>query len=149
MPQQVSIPHADVVKAVDAIQAHTSALDQDHLHHTSPFGVRFSQPSKHYLSMAHDRKACTIEAPMLLHTVTHKGPFAGEPSHVVIGEVLSRFREAMRAAIPSARFHHGQINFNTKADLEAYPKYAKWKAQYDRFNAFGVFSNEASQDWGL
>lgn len=146
---EVSIPFADVVKAVDAITANTAALDKENLHHTSPFGVRFSQPSKHYLAMAYDRKTCTIEAPMLLHSVTHKGKYAGKPSHVVIEQVLSRFRDAMRAAIPSARFHHGQLNFNTKADLEAYPKYAKWKAQYDRFNAFGVFSNNASKRWGL
>lgn len=146
---EVSIPFDQVTAAVDAIIDHRASLDADHLHHTSPFGVRFSQPSKHYLSMAFGRKTCTIEAPMLLYTDARQGPFQRAPSEEVIGEVLRRFTDAMKQAVGSARFHHGQRNWTTRADLEAYPKFAAWKAQYERFNGFGVFDNALGEAWGL
>ena len=146
---EVSIPLDQVKVAVDAIIKNNEALDALGLHHTSPFGVRFSQGSKHYLSMAYGRETCTIEAPMLLYSKARGGPLGDRPSDDVISEVLKSFVAAMRAAVPSARFHHGQRNWNTRADLEAYPKFKEWKAEYDRFNAFGVFSNEASEAWGL
>ncbi len=146
---EVSVPFEDVVPAVEAILANNVALDAVGLHHTSPFGVRFSQPSKHYLSMAYGRKTCTIEAPLLQFTKAGHGPYANYTSESVISEVLKRFIDAIRAAVPSARLHHGQRNRNTLADLSAYPKLAAWKVQYERFNGFGVFSNGLSAKWGL
>lgn len=146
---EVSVPFDQVQIAVDAVVANRRRLDEVDLHHTSPFGVRFSQPSKHYLSMAYGRKTCTIEAPMLLYSDARQGPFRGASSEEVITEVLRRFVDAMRDAVPSARFHHGQRNWNTRPDLEAYPKFAAWKAQYERFNGFGVFDNELSDAWEL
>ena len=146
---EVSVPFDQVVPAVEAIMANNDVNDHDDLNQTSPFGVRFSQPSKHYLSMAYGRKTCTIEAPLLQFTDARSGPFRHASSREVITEILQRFDKAMRAAIPGARFHHGQRNFNTRADLEAYPKFQQWYAQYKRFNPFDIFSNELSAAWGL
>ncbi|MCB9593454.1 MAG: FAD-binding protein [Sandaracinaceae bacterium] len=146
---EVSLPFDDVVTAVEAILANNAILDAEGLHHTSPFGVRFSKASKHYLSMAYGRRTCTIEAPLLLYTKAGHGPHQNESSEQVVSEILKRFTDAMRAACPTARFHHGQRNWNTRADLEAYPKFAAWKTQYERFNAFGVFSNGLSEAWNL
>ncbi|MEZ4340066.1 MAG: FAD-binding protein, partial [Sandaracinaceae bacterium] len=128
---EVSIPFEDVVPAVNAILANNAALDAVGLHHTSPFGVRFSQPSKHYLSMAYGRKTCTIEAPLLQYSKAGHGPYASYSSESVISEILKRFEETIRAAVPTTRMHHGQRNLNTRADLEAYPKFAEWKTQYE------------------
>lgn len=146
---EVSVPLEHTEKAIEAILANNMRNDQVRLNHTSPFGVRFSSPSKHYLAMAYGRKTCTIEAPLLLYTKATTGPFANQPSETVISEIFRRFHTALRAACPDARFHHGQRNLVSRADLERYPKFATWKAQYDRFNSFRTFSNAASKRWNL
>ncbi|MBX3274461.1 MAG: FAD-binding protein [Sandaracinaceae bacterium] len=146
---EVSIPFDQVVPAIDALIAHCAALEGEGLNHTSPFGVRFSQASKHYVAMAYGRKTCTIEAPLLQYTKARGGPHASESSEAVIARILSRFEAAMRAAVPSARFHHGQRAAHTAAALDAYPKAAQYRAQHARLDPFGLFANDASRRLGL
>jgi len=146
---EVSVRLEEVAAAVEAIIANNEKNDEVRLNHTSPFGVRFSQPSRHYLAMAYGRRTCTIEAPLLFYTRATTGPYADRPSQEVIAEIFLRFERALRTACPGARFHHGQRNLTTRADLEAYPKFGQWKAQYERFNHFRTFSNRASKRWQL
>lgn len=146
---EIAVPIDDVVTAVEAIHEHNRSIWSEGLNHTSPFGVRFSRGSKHYLAMAYGRDTCTIEAPMLLTSRAQFGAWTQKSSEEVVDEVLKRFVAAIRAKIPSVRLHHGQRNHDTRADLEAYPKFAQWHAQYRRFNSFGIFDNEASARWNL
>jgi hypothetical protein len=146
---EVSVPMNDVMAAMDAIIANNAKNDQVGLNHTSPFGVRFSLPSQHYMAMAYGRATCTIEAPLLLYTRATSGKYEGMSSEGVISEIFGRFQAALRAACPDARFHFGQRNSITRADLEAYPEFETWRRQYRRFNAFQTFSNAASARWRL
>ncbi len=147
---EVAVPLERVVEVVDTIIEQRRRLDEDHLHHTSPFGVRFSQASSHYLSPAYNRPTCTIEAPLLLFTRSHRGRFEHEPSSVVIDEILERFCRAVKDRIPEARFHPGQRSWTTAANLRAdYPMFAPWSAQRRRFDPLGIFENELVTRWDL
>src|SRR5690606_19911412 len=87
---EVAVRLEDAPRAVEAILENNAKNDQVRLNHTSPFGVRFSAASRHYLAMAYGRKTCTIEAPLLLHTKATTGPYAEHASEAVITELFRR-----------------------------------------------------------
>ena len=147
---EVFVPFDKVVPAVETLIEHLDAQRKKGRNHTSPIGVRFSQASKHYLAMQYGRKTCTLEAPLLLGTRVDGKPETKSISDQIIGEMLYELEVRMKKNVGlDARMHHGQRNWSTRADLERYPKFQAWWKQYQRFNAFGIFSNAASARWGL
>lgn len=145
---ELAVPFEDVREAVDLTIAHLKEQSDKGRYHLSPIGVRFSQPSKHYLAMQYGRRTCTIEAPILLGARENGRPGTKGDSDRIIGEMLAELESRLKKHL-DVRMHHGQRNSTTRADLERYPMFDRWLKQYKRFNPFGIFSNAASARWGL
>lgn len=147
---EIAVP-AD--RVVDALDAALDAIQRHRFFFAVPLGVRFTAPSKHYLSVAYGRATAFIEVAMVLSTSR------------LDGERLDRDEMRDRIAKPAladierrlcyegerlGRPHLGKQHSLTRERLQAmFPRFEAWLATYRRFNAFGTFDNAFTDQLGL
>ncbi len=118
----------------------------------SPWGVRFSIASKHYLSPAYGRASAWLEVVFALPTpVFHPEKKLEEVRDAIAKPELTRIEAALcyQRRLDS-RPHLGKHNTLNRARLERlFPKFDAWLAAYKRFNAFGTFDSAFTDQLGL
>lgn len=148
---EISVPVDRAPDAIDAILALARArepTDPDWFH-TSPLGVRFVSGSAHDLAHTQGRESCTIEVPFLVVGA----PMTSDQRKRVIA-AHERMMSGVQAALAplGGRPHWGQRFYAMDASsaVALYPStFAAWRAQAQRFDAFGTFSNSVTHQLGL
>lgn len=133
-------------KALDLIQRHRFFF-------AVPLGIRFTAPSKHYLSAAYGRPTAFIEVAMVLSQSRLDG------DHLDRDEMRDRIAKPALADVESrlcyegerlGRPHLGKHHSLNRERLQAmFPRFDAWLATYRRFNALGTFDNSFTDQLGL
>jgi len=179
---EVGVPLESVVDAINAVRGRirrpngikqeklegkTWNADGRHVFFAIPMGVRFTAPSKHYLSPEHDRTTAMLEVPMpvnpLKANVDHQTPrlTVDEIRELVVEPALTELHDHLvfdSRSDPSKEFparpHMGKHNTVDAEWLDENYKYfdasdagedgpdVGWYQMYERFNRFGTFDNK-------
>jgi hypothetical protein len=134
-----------------------------------PMGIRFTASSEHYLSPEYDRKTAMIEVPLPIYDGLSAKPLQGLPSltfgenrdHVIVPALRQLHNHLVFTGDPGdpdfdARPHMGKHNEVGRDWLEAnYARFESdgdetaWMDVYRRFNQFGTFDNEFTDQLGI
>jgi L-gulono-1,4-lactone dehydrogenase len=146
---EIAVPATDVAAAVDiAIEC----VERSQMFFISPWGVRFSGDSGHYLSPAYGRATAWIEVVFALPTpLFHPEKTLAEVRDTIAKPELTKIEAALCYGVElEGRPHLGKHNTVDRSRFEQlFPKWATWLATYQRFNAFGTFSNAFTDQLGL
>ena len=127
--------YIEAVEEIIRLAAHAQA--EGDVYQTSPFSLRFTAASKHYLAMMHGRETCMIEMPIVA------GTFGGM-------EVLRRYEAASYKH--SGRPHWGQIQYVTGNDgfiKKLYPEFETWLSVYHELVQTNMFANTFTDRCGI
>lgn len=132
---------ATLRRVLDLISGSTSRF-------VPPAGVRFTAPSEHYLAASHGRHTGMVEVPILVQA----------PQNQEIERRIGLAKEALGAveqaligdADLGVRPHLGKYTQMDRRDLErSFPKLDRWLESYRRFNPFGIFDNDFTEQFEL
>jgi L-gulono-1,4-lactone dehydrogenase len=146
---EIAVPATDVVAALEAA---IDCVEQSELFFISPWGVRFSDASGHYLSPAYDRATAWIEIVFALPTpLLRPDRTLAEVRDTIAKPELTKIETALCYGDElEGRPHLGKHNTLDRSRLEQlFPELATWLAAYRRFNAFGTFSSQFTDQLGL
>jgi hypothetical protein len=144
---EIGVPADRLREALDALIAHIKGQD---LFFAVPLGIRFTAPSKHYLSAAYGRATAYIEVAMVLSKVGKCNYDKNEMRDKIAKPALSKVMETLCTDALGGRPHLGKFHSLGRAGLERiFPKLEAWLAVYRRFNAFGTFDNSFTDALGL
>jgi L-gulono-1,4-lactone dehydrogenase len=148
---EVAVPATEVTAAIETVIARIQRSD---LFFVVPLGIRFVAPSKHFLAPNYDRASAFIEVPFL---ITRSKPEGGE--HLSREETRDRLakpalreiEEALRdSRLFQGRPHMGKLNHMNRRLVESrYPRFKEWLDAYRRFNGFGTFDNDFTDQMGI
>jgi L-gulono-1,4-lactone dehydrogenase len=140
---EIAVP---ATKVMAALEAAIECVEQSEYFFISPWGVRFSDASGHYLSPAYGRATAWIEVPFALPIMT-----LVEVRDDIAKPELDKIETAL--CDPEGlqgRPHLGKHNTLDRSKFKClFPKWDVWLAAYRRFNAFGTFSNAFTDQLGL
>jgi hypothetical protein len=123
------------VEAVDRILKIAGERAREGVYHTSPFSLRFVAPSRAYASMMYDQPTMMIE---LIMVAESRGGVA----------LVEGYEQAL--ADLGVRPHWGQINALEPGEAaRLYPKWDRWIAVEQEFNASGVFDSPFTARVGI
>jgi L-gulono-1,4-lactone dehydrogenase len=123
------------VEAVDKILEIAAQRAEEGIHHTSPFSLRFTAPSKAYASMMYGQPTMMIE---LIMVTGSRGNLA----------LLLGYEDALASL--EVRPHWGQINAIEPGQPEAlYPMWDRWMEAERDFNSSGVFDSPFTKRVGI
>lgn len=146
---EIAVPATDVARAIDeAIEC----VGRSAMFFISPWGVRFTPPSPHYLSPAHGRPTAWVEVVFVLPTpVLSPGRTLDEVRDTIAKPELEQIERALcYSGRLSGRPHLGKHNTLNRDRLEQlYPELDAWLAAYTRFNPFGTFDGAFTEQLGL
>jgi FAD/FMN-containing dehydrogenase len=153
-PETISLEVAVPAERVtDVLETVTDHIRRSNIFFATPISVRFTAPSKHFLSPAYDRATVFIEVAMVLSSTRPNG------------KKLDRYQMRDRVAKPAldeienrlcfegerlGRPHLGKYNnLDRKLLMNMFPKAGTWLDTYRRFNSFGTFDNAFTDQLGL
>jgi hypothetical protein len=146
---EIGVPAIDIVTAVNTA---IDCVERSQFFFISPWGVRFSTASNHYLSPAYGRASAWLEVVFALPTpLFHPEKKMEEVRDEIAKPELARIEAALcyQGGL-DGRPHLGKHNTLNRARLERlFPKFDVWLAAYKRFNAFGTFDNIFTDELGL
>lgn len=135
---EIGFPMTTYLDAVDRILALAAqAAAVGNIYQTSPFSLRFTAPSRHYLSMSHGGPRAMIEMPVL------GGTRGGR-------EVLARYEAASRAL--GGRCHWGELHEVSGAGghiTALYPEAPRWSLVRQALDPNRMFDNSFTARTGL
>jgi hypothetical protein len=146
---EFAVPATDIVTAVNTA---VDCVERSQFFFISPWGVRFSAASKHYLSPAYGRASAWLEVVFALPTpVFHPEKRLEEVRDAIAKPELTRIEAALcyQSGL-EGRPHLGKHNTLNRARLERlFPKFDTWLAAYKRFNALGTFDSVFTDQLGV
>jgi L-gulono-1,4-lactone dehydrogenase len=147
---EVAIPVGEVARAIDAA---IDVVQRSRFFFALPIGVRFTAPSKHFMSPAYERATAFVEVAML----KTKAKLDGDK--IDADQMIDRIAKPELAKVEhelcyrgklAGRPHLGKHNTLTRALAEQlFPRFKDWVQVYARFNAFGTFDNQFTDQLGL
>jgi FAD binding domain/D-arabinono-1,4-lactone oxidase len=146
---EVAVPATDIGTAVNTA---IECVERSPFFFISPWGVRFSSASNHYLSPAYGRASAWLEVVFALPTpLFHPKEKMARVREEIAKPELAKIETALcYQDTLHGRPHLGKHNTVTRARLERlFPKFDAWLAAYRRFNAFGTFDNAFTDQLGL
>jgi hypothetical protein len=146
---EIAVPATDIATAVNTA---IDCVERSQFFFISPWGVRFSSVSEHYLSPAYGRASAWLQVVFALPTpVFHPEKKLEEVRDAIAKPELTRIEAALcyQSGL-DGRPHLGKHNALNRARLERlFPKFDAWLAAYKRFNAFGTFDCGFTDQLGL
>lgn len=152
-PPALSIEIA--VSAMDVVEAIETALEcvgRSAMFFISPWGVRFTPSSPHYLSPAHGRPTAWIEVVFALPTPL----FSPDRTRDTVRDTIAKpelqliEQELCYAGRLAGRPHLGKHNtVNRERLAQLYPELDTWLTAYTRFNSFSTFNSMFTEQLGL
>jgi hypothetical protein len=150
---EIAVPATDVVAALETA---IECIEQSEYFFISPWSVRFSDASGHYLSPAYDRATAWVEVVFALPTpLLGRDETLAEVRDTIAKPELDKIEAALcyGDVLKGRRPHLGKHNNVHTLDRiereQLFPKWATWLAAYRRFNALGTFSNQFTDQLGL
>jgi FAD/FMN-containing dehydrogenase len=135
---EIGYPLETYLAATDEIlRLAQQALTVGQVYQTSPFSLRFTAPSKHYLAMQYGRETCMIEMPII------DGTFGA-------WETLDRFIHSGYKF--QGRPHWGQshkISGTNNFIQSMYPKFNTWLDVYNQLSPKHLFANSFTERCGI
>ncbi len=146
---EIAVPAMDVVEAIDSAIA---CVGRSEMFFISPWGVRFTPPSPHYLSPAYGRPTAWVEVVFVLPTPIFNPERTLDEVRDTIAkpelEVIEH--ELCYSGGLAGRPHLGKHNTVDAGRLaQLYPELQAWLTAYTRFNPFGTFDSAFTEQWGL
>lgn len=147
---EVAVPVEEVARAIDAA---VDMAQRSRFFFAVPIGVRFTAPSKHFMSPAYERATAFIEVAML-KTKAKLGGDKIDPDQMLDRIAKPELTKVEHELCYSGQFagrpHLGKHNTLTRALAEQlFPRFNDWIEVYARFNPFGTFDNEFTDQLGL
>lgn len=146
-----------VMRTGDALRRLIRAIQDRNALFAVPIGIRFTAPSAHYLAASYGRYTGMLELPILVE--------APRPPHKTEKQVEREVRRRLRLAKTEleaierelradaglrVRPHLGKYTEIDRQGLEAsFPRLDRWLDAYRRFNPFGLFDNEFTDQFDL
>lgn len=150
LSMEVAVPVGEVGRAVDAA---IDVVQSSRFFFAVPVGVRFTAPSKHFLSPAYDRATAFVEVAMLKTRAELDGVKLDEDQmidQIAKPELAKVEHEICDSGKLAGRPHLGKHNTLTRTLAEQiFPRFKDWVQVYARFNAFGTFDNQFTDQLGL
>ena len=146
---EIAVPATAIVPVVNTA---IDCVKRSQRFFVTPWGVRFSSASNHYLSPAYGRASAWLEVGFALPSpLVHAEKKMQEVRDAIAKPELEKIEAALCNPTPLAgRPHPGKHNTLNRAKLtQLFPKFDVWLTAYKRFNAFGTFDNDYTDQLGL
>ena len=147
---EMAVPAEHAALAIDTIM---DAIDDQKWLFPVPMAVRFAAASLHYLAPNYGRATCYAEV-VFLKAKTRDGGETFSPEETIeriAKPALSRIGRIIEDDPRlQGRPHMGKHNAMTREKLQKqYASFEKWEAVFRRFNQFGTFENDFTDQLGL
>jgi D-arabinono-1,4-lactone oxidase len=146
---EIGVPACDIIEAVERALA---CVERSRFFFISPWGVRFTSATNHFLTPSYGRATAWLEVVFALPTpIFHPEKKLKEVRDTIAKPELEKIEAALcyEGAI-AGRPHLGKHNALDRARLErVYPRFDRWLEAYKRFNAFGTFNSPFTDQLGL
>ncbi len=146
---EIALPATSIAAAVDCAIGFVDGTP----FYLPPCGIRFAAPSKHYMASNYGRATAYIEVAMTLPSpLIGKDKAQAEVRDSIAKPDLTRLEEKLCyvSGHLGGRPHLGKHNtLNYARATQVFPSFSKWLAVYRRFNPFGTFNNQFTDQLGI
>jgi hypothetical protein len=147
-PEALSVEFAAPVdKTIELVEQAARSVVASPYFYIVPMGVRFAASSIHLLSANYGRETVYVEVPMVLPRLASR--YARGLNDIAKPDLRRVANEILGAKL-DARPHLGKFNAVSNPQLATlFPFYSRWYENYSRFNRFGTFNNDFTDQLGI